>query len=160
MAYKICVIGTGYVGLVSGTTFAETGNEVVCVDIDPVKVDKLNKGIPTIFEPGLEPLLQRNVKEGRLRFTTKLEEGVLTALITFFCLPTPPNDDGSADLSRILEVGQKVAEIFKNHRIEEPRIVVNKSTVPVGTAAMDVAVGIRDARIASRSRSSSRYGPS
>jgi UDPglucose 6-dehydrogenase len=134
MAYKICVIGTGYVGLVSGTTFAETGNEVVCVDIDPVKVDKLNKGIPTIFEPGLEPLLQRNVKEGRLRFTTKLEEGVLTALITFFCLPTPPNDDGSADLSRILEVAQKVAEIFKNHRIEEPRIVVNKSTVPVGTA--------------------------
>jgi UDPglucose 6-dehydrogenase len=134
MAYKICVIGTGYVGLVSGTTFAETGNEVVCVDIDPVKVDKLNKGIPTIFEPGLEPLLQRNVKEGRLRFTTMLEEGVLTALITFFCLPTPPNDDGSADLSRILEVAQKVAEIFKNHRIEEPRIVVNKSTVPVGTA--------------------------
>lgn len=134
MAYKICVIGTGYVGLVSGTTFAETGNEVVCVDIDPVKVDKLNKGIPTIFEPGLEPLLQRNVKEGRLRFTTVLEEGVLTALITFFCLPTPPNDDGSADLSRILEVAQKVAEIFKNHRIEEPRIVVNKSTVPVGTA--------------------------
>jgi len=134
MAYKICVIGTGYVGLVSGTTFAETGNEVVCVDIDPVKVDKLNKGIPTIFEPGLEPLLQRNVKEGRLRFTTELEEGVLTALITFFCLPTPPNDDGSADLSRILEVAQKVAEIFKNHRIEEPRIVVNKSTVPVGTA--------------------------
>jgi UDPglucose 6-dehydrogenase len=134
MAYKICVIGTGYVGLVSGTTFAETGNEVVCVDIDTVKVDKLNKGIPTIFEPGLEPLLQRNVKEGRLRFTTVLEEGVLTALITFFCLPTPPNDDGSADLSRILEVAQKVAEIFKNHRIEEPRIVVNKSTVPVGTA--------------------------
>jgi UDPglucose 6-dehydrogenase len=83
MTYKICVIGTGYVGLVSGTTFAETGNEVVCVDIDPVKVDKLNKGIPTIFEPGLGPLLQRNVKEGRLRFTTELEEGVLTALITF-----------------------------------------------------------------------------
>lgn len=134
MAYKICVVGTGYVGLVSGTTFAETGNEVVCVDIDPEKVEKLNKGIPTIFEPGLEPLLQRNVKEGRLRFTTELEEGVLPSFITFFCLPTPPNDDGSADLSRILEVAEKVAWIFKNNGIKEPRIVVNKSTVPVGTA--------------------------
>ncbi len=134
MAYKICVVGTGYVGLVSGTIFAETGNDVVCVDIDPEKVSKLNKGIPTIYEPGLETLLQRNVKEGRLRFTTNLEEGVANSLITFFCLPTPPNDDGSADLTRLLEVARQVAKIFKEKQIKEPRIVVNKSTVPVGTA--------------------------
>lgn len=134
MAYKICVVGTGYVGLVTGTIFAETGNDVVCVDIDPEKVSKLNKGIPTIYEPGLETLLQRNVKEGRLRFTTNLEEGVANSLITFFCLPTPPNDDGSADLTRLLEVARQVAKIFREKKIKEPRIVVNKSTVPVGTA--------------------------
>ncbi len=134
MAYRICVVGTGYVGLVTGVIFAETGNDVVCVDIDPEKVSKLNKGIPTIYEPGLETLLQRNVKEGRLRFTTNLEEGVVNSLITFFCLPTPPNDDGSADLTRLLEVARQVAEIFKEHQIKEQRIVVNKSTVPVGTA--------------------------
>jgi len=134
MSYKICVVGTGYVGLVSGTSFAATGNDVTCVDIDQEKVDKLNQGIPTIFEPGLEPLLQRNVREKRLRFTTNLEEGVLPATVIFLCLPTPPNEDGSADLSHLLEVVKKIAEIFKTHNITEKRIVVNKSTVPVGTA--------------------------
>ncbi|MCX7909106.1 MAG: UDP-glucose/GDP-mannose dehydrogenase family protein [Ignavibacteria bacterium] len=134
MAYKICVVGTGYVGLVSGTSFAATGNDVICVDIDPEKVEKLNQGIPTIFEPGLEPLLQRNVRDGRLRFTTNLEEAVVPSLVTFLCLPTPPNEDGSADLTHLLAVAKEIAEIFKKHNITEHRIVVNKSTVPVGTA--------------------------
>lgn len=134
MAHKICVIGTGYVGLVSGTIFAATGNDVVCVDIDPEKVEKLNQGIPTIYEPGLEPILQKNVREGRLRFTSNLEEGVLTAIITFLCLPTPPNEDGSADLSHLLNVAKEIALIFKKHNITDNRVIVNKSTVPVGTA--------------------------
>lgn len=134
MAYKICVVGTGYVGLVSGTSFAATGNDVICVDIDPAKVEKLNQGIPTIFEPGLEPLLQRNVREERLRFTTNLEEAVLPSNIIFLCLPTPPNEDGSADLSHLLKVAQDIAEIYKKHNITEKKILVNKSTVPVGTA--------------------------
>ncbi|MGB9771498.1 MAG: UDP-glucose dehydrogenase family protein [Candidatus Kapaibacteriota bacterium] len=134
MAYRICVVGTGYVGLVSGTAFAETGNDVTCVDIDIEKIEKLNKGIPTIYEPGLEPLLQRNVQEGRLHFTENIEEAVVTALITFLCLPTPPNEDGSADLSHLLNVAKEIALIFKKHNITEQRILVNKSTVPVGTA--------------------------
>lgn len=134
MAHKICVIGTGYVGLVSGTIFAATGNDVVCVDIDPEKIEKLNQGIPTIYEPGLEPILQKNVREGRLRFTSNLEEGVLTAIITFLCLPTPPNEDGSADLSHLLNVAKEIALIFKKHNITDNRVIVNKSTVPVGTA--------------------------
>jgi UDPglucose 6-dehydrogenase len=122
------------VGLVSGTAFAETGNDVTCVDIDIEKIEKLNKGIPTIYEPGLEPLLQRNVQEGRLHFTENIEEAVVTALITFLCLPTPPNEDGSADLSHLLNVAKEIALIFKKHNITEQRILVNKSTVPVGTA--------------------------
>lgn len=134
MAYKICVVGTGYVGLVSGTSFAATGNDVICVDIDPEKVEKLNKGIPTIYEPGLEPLLQRNVREGRLRFTTNLEEAVLTATIIFLCLPTPPMEDGSADLSHLLNVAKDIAMILKKNDNREKKIIVNKSTVPVGTA--------------------------
>lgn len=134
MAYKICVVGTGYVGLVSGTSFAATGNDVICVDIDPEKVEKLNKGIPTIYEPGLEPLLQRNVREGRLRFTTNLEEAVLPATIIFLCLPTPPMEDGSADLSHLLNVAKDIAMILKKNDNREKKIIVNKSTVPVGTA--------------------------
>ncbi|MFN3306442.1 MAG: UDP-glucose dehydrogenase family protein [Candidatus Kapaibacteriota bacterium] len=134
MAHKICIIGTGYVGLVSGTAFAATGNNVVCVDIDKEKVQKLNKAIPTIYEPGLEILLQKNVKDGRLRFTTNLEEAVIYSQIIFLCLPTPPNEDGSADLTHLLKVAEQIAKIFKKHNISEHRVIVNKSTVPVGTA--------------------------
>ncbi len=134
MAHRICIIGTGYVGLVSGTAFAATGNNVVCVDIDKEKVEKLNKAIPTIYEPGLETLLQKNVKDGRLRFTTNLEEAVIHSRIIFLCLPTPPNEDGSADLTHLLKVVEQIAKIFKHHNISEHRVIVNKSTVPVGTA--------------------------
>ncbi len=133
MAYNICVVGTGYVGLVSGTVFAATGNDVICVDIDPVKVEKLNQGIPTIYEPGLETILQKNVKEGRLYFTSNLEDAVLKSIVIFLCLPTPPNEDGSADLSHLLEVVKEIAQILKKHDIKEKKVIVNKSTVPVGT---------------------------
>lgn len=135
MAYRICIIGTGYVGLVSGVTFAETGNNVICVDKDDEKIEKLRKGIPPIFEPGLESYLSRNLREERINFTTKLSEGVLDSLITFLCLPTPPNEDGSADLTQILQVAKEIALIFKQNNITDRRIIVNKSTVPVGTAS-------------------------
>ncbi|MCX7879859.1 MAG: UDP-glucose/GDP-mannose dehydrogenase family protein [Ignavibacteria bacterium] len=134
MSYKICVVGTGYVGLVSGATLAATGNYVTCVDIDEHKVKLLNQGIPTIYEPGLEPILKQNIEEERLYFTTNLEEAVLSSLVIFLCLPTPPNEDGSADLQHILKVVREIGDIFKRHNIVEQRIIVNKSTVPVGTA--------------------------
>src|SRR4028119_640717 len=95
---KIAVVGTGYVGLVTGTCFAETGNEVICVDIDHAKVDKLSNGQITIYEPGLEKLFLRNLKEDRLSFTTNLAEGIKDAAIIFLALPTPPGENGSADL--------------------------------------------------------------
>jgi len=98
---KIAVVGTGYVGLVSGTCFAETGNSVTCVDIDQAKVEKLQSGKITIYEPGLENLFHRNVTNGRLKFTTNLEEGIKDAKIIFLALPTPPGGDGAADLSFI-----------------------------------------------------------
>lgn len=134
MAYKIGIIGTGYVGLVTGTCFADTGNYVTCVDIDKEKIDKLNQGTPTIFEPGLERLLKTNVKEGRLHFTANLEEAVKDSLLIFLCLPTPPNEDGSADLHHVVKVAEQIAEILKNTDIAEPKIIINKSTVPFGTA--------------------------
>ena len=96
---KIAVIGTGYVGLVTGTCFAETGNKVTCVDIDEEKVEKLSSGKITIYEPGLEKFFQRNRKEGRLKFTTSLAEGIKDAKVIFLALPTPPGGDGSADLN-------------------------------------------------------------
>src|ERR1700733_1560928 len=126
---KIAVIGTGYVGLVSGTCFAETGNDVVCVDIDKTKVDKLSNGQITIYEPGLEKLFLRNLKEERLRFTTNLEEGIREAQIIFLALPTPPGEDGSADLKYILGVSDDLGKILKDYKV-----IVDKSTVPVGTA--------------------------
>ncbi len=135
MSYRVCVVGTGYVGLVSGTAFAATGNKVICVDIDEKKVALLRSGISPIFEPGLEPLLIRNSREGRLNFSTNLDEAVLVSQIIFLCLPTPPNEDGSADLSHILYVARQIAEIFKNNGITEQKIVVNKSTAPVGTVS-------------------------
>jgi UDPglucose 6-dehydrogenase len=126
---KIAVIGTGYVGLVSGTCFAETGNDVVCVDIDNKKVEKLTNGQITIYEPGLEKLFLRNLKEERLRFTTNLEEGIKDAQIIFLALPTPPGEDGSADLKYILGVSDNLGKILKDYKV-----IVDKSTVPVGTA--------------------------
>ena len=128
---NIAVVGTGYVGLVSGTCFAETGNNVICVDIDQEKVSKLSSGQITIYEPGLEKLFDRNIKEGRLRFTTSLEEGVKGAQIIFLALPTPPGEDGSADLKYILGVA---AELGKLLRPDDYKVIVDKSTVPVGTA--------------------------
>lgn len=126
---KIAVVGTGYVGLVTGTCFAETGNDVTCVDIDKAKVDKLSNGQITIYEPGLEKLFLRNVKEERLRFTTSLEEGIKDALIVFLALPTPPGEDGSADLKYILGVADHLGKILDDYKV-----IVDKSTVPVGTA--------------------------
>src|SRR3989337_2896789 len=126
---KIAVIGTGYVGLVTGTCFAETGNDITCVDIDKSKVDKLSNGQITIYEPGLEKLFIRNVREERLRFTTNLEEGILDAEIVFLALPTPPGEDGSADLKYILGVADDLGKI-----LDEYKVIVDKSTVPVGTA--------------------------
>ena len=126
---KIAVIGTGYVGLVTGTCFAETGNTVTCVDIDASKITKLNGGQLTIYEPGLEKLFLRNQKEGRLHFTTNLTEGIAGAQIIFLALPTPPGEDGSADLKYILGVADDLGKI-----ISEYVIIIDKSTVPVGTA--------------------------
>ena len=126
---KIAVIGTGYVGLVSGTCFAETGNDVICVDIDIKKVEKLSNGQITIYEPGLEKIFLRNLKEERLRFTTNLEEGIKDAQIIFLALPTPPGEDGSADLKYILGVSDNLGKILKDYKV-----IVDKSTVPVGTA--------------------------
>src|ERR1700712_3738446 len=106
---KIAVIGTGYVGLVTGTCFAETGNTVTCVDIDKNKVDKLSSGQITIYEPGLEKLFLRNQKEERLHFTTSLADGIKDARIIFLALPTPPNEDGSADLKYVLGVAKDIS---------------------------------------------------
>ena len=128
---KIAVIGTGYVGLVSGTCFAETGNQVTCVDIDRAKVEKLTAGQITIYEPGLEKLFDRNIKEGRLNFTTSLEAGIHGAQIIFLALPTPPGEDGSADLKYILGVAAELGTLL---RPDEYKVIVDKSTVPVGTA--------------------------
>ena len=126
---NITVVGTGYVGLVTGTCFAETGNKVTCVDIDKAKVEKLSAGQITIYEPGLEKIFLRNIKEERLRFTTQLEEAVEDAEIIFLALPTPPGADGSADLKYVLGVADHLGNILKGYKV-----IVNKSTVPVGTA--------------------------
>jgi UDPglucose 6-dehydrogenase len=126
---KIAVIGTGYVGLVTGTCFAETGNTVICVDIDKSKVEKLTSGELTIYEPGLEKLFLRNQKEGRLHFTTSLEEGIAGTQIIFLALPTPPGENGSADLKYILGVADDLGKLIKDYVV-----IIDKSTVPVGTA--------------------------
>jgi len=127
---KIAVIGTGYVGLVTGTCFAETGNSVTCIDIDSDKIKKLNGGTITIYEPGLEPLFKRNLNQNRLFFTTNLEEGIKEAEIIFLALPTPPEEDGSADLQYILKVADELGALLDHYTV-----IVDKSTVPVGTAA-------------------------
>lgn len=126
---KITVVGTGYVGLVTGTCFAETGNNVTCVDIDEGKVEKLSRGKITIYEPGLEKIFLRNIKECRLRFSTSIEEALDESEIVFLALPTPSGADGSADLKYILSVADHLGKILKGYKV-----IVNKSTVPVGTA--------------------------
>jgi UDPglucose 6-dehydrogenase len=126
---NIAVVGTGYVGLVTGTCLAETGNHVICVDIDAGKVEKMRNGIIPIYEPHLDVLFERNIKQGRLKFTTDLVQAIEKAQIIFLALPTPPGEDGSADLSYVLGVARQLGTL-----ITEYKIVVDKSTVPVGTA--------------------------
>jgi UDPglucose 6-dehydrogenase len=128
---KIAVVGTGYVGLVSGTCFAETGNHVTCIDIDASKINRLHAGEITIYEPGLEKLFTRNLKEDRLCFTTSLAEGIKNASIIFLALPTPPGENGSADLKYILGVAADLGKLLQK---DDYKVVVDKSTVPVGTA--------------------------
>lgn len=127
----ITVVGTGYVGLVTGTCFAETGNSVVCVDIDAQKVQMLNDKKVTIYEPGLEPIFLSSIEQGRLKFTTDIEEGMREAQIVFLALPTPPGDDGSADLSYVLRAAEDLSKFIKNYVV-----IVDKSTVPVGTSEL------------------------
>lgn len=126
---RIVVVGTGYVGLVTGTCFAETGNTVTCVDIDKTKIERMRRGHVPIYEPGLEALFHRNVEESRLSFTSCLATAVKNAEIIFLALPTPPNENGSADLSYILGVGKDLGPLLKDYAV-----IVNKSTVPIGTA--------------------------
>jgi UDPglucose 6-dehydrogenase len=126
---KIGVIGTGYVGLVTGVCFADSGNHVICVDNNPAKLESLKKGEIPIYEPGLKPLFDRSVREGRLEFTNNLEYCVDNSDIVFLCLPTPPGEDGQADLKYVLNVGEEIGKIIKTYKV-----LVNKSTVPVGTA--------------------------
>ncbi|WP_310993456.1 UDP-glucose dehydrogenase family protein [Aequorivita marina] len=126
---KISVIGTGYVGLVTGTCLAETGNEVICVDIDEEKVEKMRNGEVPIYEPYLDVLFERNIKANRLKFTTSLEEGLAHGEIIFLALPTPEDGDGAADLSYVLDVSEQIGKKIKNYKV-----IVDKSTVPVGTA--------------------------
>lgn len=126
---KIAVVGTGYVGLVTGTCFAETGNDVICVDIDAKKVETMRNGEVPIYEPHLDVLFERNIEAGRLSFTTNLEEAVEPAEIIFLALPTPPGEDGSADLSYVLGVADQLGRMMTDYKV-----IVDKSTVPVGTA--------------------------
>ena len=126
---KITIVGTGYVGLVTGTCLAETGNDVLCIDIDEMKVAKLKNGECPIYEPGLKPLLERNIEQGRLSFSTSIIEGINHGKVLFLALPTPPGEDGSADLSYVLGVADSIGKNLKEYRV-----IVDKSTVPVGTA--------------------------
>jgi UDPglucose 6-dehydrogenase len=128
---NIAVVGTGYVGLVTGTCFAETGNNVICVDIDAKKVERMKNGEVPIYEPGLELLFHRNTKQGRLHFTTDLKSAIDTAEIIFLALPTPPGEDGSADLSYILGVAKDLGKIITSYKV-----IIDKSTVPVGTSEL------------------------
>jgi len=132
---QLSIIGTGYVGLVTGTCFAETGNNVVCIDINEEKINQLKQGKSPIYEPGLDVLLERNIKEGRLKFTTSLKDGIKDAKAIFLALPTPPGKDGSADLQYVLNVAEELGQ-----HINAYKVIVNKSTVPVGTAERVTAV--------------------
>ncbi|MBN8264543.1 MAG: UDP-glucose/GDP-mannose dehydrogenase family protein, partial [Xanthomonadales bacterium] len=126
---RVCIFGTGYVGLVTGTCLAEVGHDVVCVDIDQAKVDGLNRGIIPIYEPGLEPMVKANHAAGRLRFTTDAGSGIAHGDVLFIAVGTPPDEDGSADLQYVLAVARTIGR-----HLARPAVVVDKSTVPVGTA--------------------------
>src|SRR6266498_5845859 len=125
---RLGIIGTGYVGLVTGVCFAENGNDVICMDIDRKKIARLKRGDPVIFEPQLEELLQKNIEEGRISFTNNLKHTAESSDIIFLCLPTPPNKDGSVDLSSVLKVGGQIAPYINGYKV-----IVSKSTVPPGT---------------------------
>lgn len=140
---NITVVGTGYVGLVTGTCLAETGNEVICVDIDAQKVASMQQGIVPIYEPHLDALFQRNIKAKRLQFTTSLEEGLSFGDIVFLALPTPEGEDGSADLSYILGVANQIGNL-----ITEYKVIVDKSTVPVGTAEKVTTAIAKNSKVA------------
>ena len=139
---KIAVVGTGYVGLVTGTCFAETGNQVICIDIDADKVEKMKNGIIPIYEPNLDTIFERNISAKRLSFTTSLEDGIKDAEIIFLALPTPPGEDGSADLSYILGVAEQLGKLITDYKV-----IVDKSTVPVGTAEKVSAVIAKNAQV-------------
>src|SRR4051812_41979132 len=141
---KIAVVGTGYVGLVTGTCFAETGNMVTCVDIDTSKVEKLSSGQITIYEPGLEKLFLRNQKEGRLHFTTSLADAIKDAKVIFLALPTPPGENGHADMKYILGVAEELGKLLAPG---DYKVIIDKSTVPVGTAGK-----VRDAILKAASK--------
>ncbi len=130
---KIAIVGTGYVGLVTGTCLAETGNDVICVDVDAEKLKKLQKGVVTIYEPGLDVLFQRNIGHKRLSVTGNLKQAALASEILFLCLPTPQGENGSADLQYVMGVAEDLGKILSAQADAEYKIVVNKSTVPVGT---------------------------
>ena len=139
---RIAVIGSGYVGLVTGTCFAETGNNVICVDIDKSKVEKMQNGVVPIYEPHLDVIFERNIKQGRLTFTTDLKAAVDASEIIFLALPTPPGEDGSADLSYILGVASELGHILTDYKV-----IVDKSTVPVGTAEKVYAAIAANAKV-------------
>jgi len=126
---KVSIFGTGYVGLVTGCCLAEVGHSVVCVDLDQSKIDGLSKGVLPIWEPGLKDILDRNVNEGRLQFTTNAAMAVKYSEIQFIAVGTPPGEDGSADLQYVLTVAESIARNMQNYKV-----IVNKSTVPVGSA--------------------------
>ena len=126
---KICIVGTGYVGLVSGVCFAETGINVTCVDIDKEKIENLKKGIIPIYEPGLQPLVEKNIEKNRLKFSTSIKEGIADCEAVFIAVGTPPDEDGSADLQYVLSVAKEIGEYITDYLV-----VVTKSTVPVGTS--------------------------
>ncbi|MFV1980316.1 MAG: UDP-glucose 6-dehydrogenase, partial [Rhodothermia bacterium] len=128
---KLAIVGTGYVGLVTGTCFAEMGNDVVCVDIDKAKLDRLRSGKLPIFEPGLVVPFERGMRDGRLNFTSDFEGAVPDSDVVFLTLPTPPNEDGSADLSYVEAATKRVAELLRGYTV-----IVSKSTVPVGSSDM------------------------
>jgi len=139
---KIAVVGTGYVGLVTGTCLAETGNSVICVDIDKNKVEKMKNGIVPIYEPHLDVIFERNIKQNRLSFTTDLESAVKDATIIFLALPTPPGEDGSADLSYVIGVAEQLGKIITDYKV-----IIDKSTVPVGTAEKVHAAVAKNAKV-------------
>jgi UDPglucose 6-dehydrogenase len=139
---KIAVVGTGYVGIVTGTCLAETGNQVICIDIDADKVEKMKNGIIPIYEPNLDTIFERNISAKRLSFTTSLEDGIKDAEIIFLALPTPPGEDGSADLSYILGVAEQLGKLITDYKV-----IVDKSTVPVGTAEKVHAVIAKNTQV-------------